>query len=191
MLFPDKQALPGEELLRLARSSIEYGLAHGKPLPVEFDQLPATLAEPGATFTTLHLEGDLRGCCGILEAVSPLAVDVTQSAFRAAFEDARFAPLREHELDALHVGVSVLSPLEAMPVRSQQDLLDQLVPGETGLVIIAHGRRATFLPSVWGQLPNPSEFVAALKMKCGLKRDYWSDGLGFMRYTTTSYSEPV
>ena len=68
----------GTELLRLARSSIEYGLIHEVPLPVDCDELPREFADPAATFTTLRFEGRLRGCCGTLEAVRPLAEDVTQ-----------------------------------------------------------------------------------------------------------------
>jgi AMMECR1 domain-containing protein len=79
--------------------------------------------------------------------------------------------------------------LEPIAARSEAELLDQLRPGKDGLVIVAYGRRATFLPSVWGQLPEPQQFVAALKAKCGLRRDYWSDQLEFMRYATTSCAE--
>ena len=53
--------LQGAELLRLARGSIEYGLGHQMPLPVDCADLPEALSEPGATFTTLHLGGRLRG----------------------------------------------------------------------------------------------------------------------------------
>ena len=49
--------------------------------------------------------------------------------------------------------------------------------------------RATFLPKVWDSLSEPRMFLAALKAKCGLPEDYWSDRLEFLRYTTVSYSE--
>ncbi len=188
---PDRQNLPGTELLRLARGSIEYGLVHRKPLPVEYDDLPAALTEPCATFTTLRLEGKLRGCCGTLEAVRPLATDVSHSAFQAAFRDPRFDPVCNGELAAVRLEVSVLSPLEPMPVTDESELLDRLTPGTDGLVIIADGRRATFLPQVWEMLPDPQRFLAALKAKCGLADDYWSERLEFHRYRTTSYAEPV
>jgi AmmeMemoRadiSam system protein A len=179
----------GADLLRLARSSIEHGLIHRAPLPVSDDELPRTLAEPTATFTTLRLHGQLRGCCGTLEAVRPLAADVVYSAFRAAFRDPRFDPVGRHELGSIRLEVSVLTPLEAMPVASESDLLDRLTPGVDGLVIIADGRQATFLPKVWEMLPDPQRFLAALKVKCGLADSYWSDRLEFRRYRTTSYAE--
>ena len=177
------------ELLRLARASIEHGLAHDEPLPVDCDALPPALTALAATFTTLRLDGDLRGCCGVLEAVRPLATDVAHSAFQAAFRDSRFKPVRETELEAIRLEVSVLSAPEPITFADQPDLLDQLVPGEDGLIIVAQGRRATFLPKVWEQVPNPEKFVAALKMKCGLSENYWSEDLDFLRYTTTTYAE--
>ena len=181
----------GTELLRLARSSIEYGLIHQVPLPVDCHELPREFADPAATFTTLRFEGRLRGCCGTLEAVRPLAEDVTRSAFQAAFRDIRFEPVGEHELGVIRLEVSVLSPLESIPFSDEADLLDRLTPGIDGLIIMAEGRRATFLPKVWEMLPDPQQFLAALKAKCGLAENYWSERLEFQRYRTTSYEEAV
>lgn len=181
----------GTELLRLARGSIEYGIIHRQPLPIQCDELPPALTEPAATFTTLRFRGELRGCCGTLEALHPLAEDVTRSAFRAAFRDPRFDPVGEDELGAIRLEVSVLSPLESMPVTDEAELLDRLMPGTDGLVIVADGRHATFLPQVWETLPDPRQFLAALKAKCGLATGYWSERLEFQRYQTTSYTESV
>ena len=189
MHSPERQELPGDELLRLARGSMEYGLVHGEPLPVVYRELPQVLVDPAATFTTLRLGADLRGCCGTLEPLLPLATDVTRSAFRAAFEDPRFAPVREAELAAINVEVSVLSPLQPMTFVSEADLLEQLRPGTDGLVIVASGQRATFLPKVWDMLPEPDRFLAQLKRKCGLSEDYWSARLEFLRYEAVTFIE--
>lgn len=179
------------EIVRLARASIEHGLVHAEPLPVNCEELPRALAHPAATFTTLHIEDRLRGCCGTLEAVRPLAADVAYSAFRAAFRDPRFERVRAHELGSIRLEVSVLSPLEPITVADEADLLDRLQPGIDGLVIVAEGRQATFLPKVWETLPEPEQFLAALKSKCGLAETYWSDRLEFRRYRTASYAEAV
>ncbi|MDH3482105.1 MAG: AmmeMemoRadiSam system protein A [Gammaproteobacteria bacterium] len=186
---PDRADLPGRELLRLARGSIEYGLVELEPLPIDCDELSTALLEPRATFTTLRLDGQLRGCCGTLEAMRPLAEDVTHSAFRAAFRDPRFGPVDSGELCSITLEVSVLSALESIPATGEADLVNQLTPGTDGLVVVADGRRATFLPKVWEMLPDPQHFVAALKAKCGLAGDYWSERLEFQRYRTTCYAE--
>lgn len=191
MRVSDRENLPGAELLRLARGSIEYGFIHREPLPIICDKLPRVLTEPGATFTTLRFEGELRGCRGTLEAAHPLAKDVTRSAFLAAFRDPRFGPVGEDELSVITLEVSVLSPLESIPVTDEADLLDRLTPGADGLVIVADGRRATLLPKVWEMMPDPRQFLAALKAKCGLADDYWSERLEFQRYRTTSFVESV
>lgn len=189
MHSPEKNTVSGTLLLGLARGSIDYGFVHRKPLPVDFEAFPAALAEPRATFTTLHADGKLRGCCGTLEASRPLATDVSHSAFRAAFRDPRFDPLGREESDAISLEVSVLSPMEPMIVANEADLISQLEPGIDGLVLIEGWRRATFLPKVWESLPEPRKFLAQLKVKCGLAGNYWSDQLEFHRYHTTTYTD--
>ncbi len=189
MLLFDPLDTIGNELVRLARGSIEYGLVHGEPLPIRFDGMPEVMADPAATFTTLRLDGKLRGCVGNLESMRPLAQDVAHTAFQAAFRDPRFDPVAQHEISAIRLEVSVLSPMESFPVRDEDDLLAKLEPGKDGLVISLGTRRATFLPKVWDQLPKPAAFLAALKMKCGLENDFWSERLEFQRYKTTTYVE--
>ena len=190
MRLPEDTGASGTVLLGLARGSIEYGLEHGMPLPVMLEEFPAALAEPAATFTTLRRAGQLRGCCGRLEATQPLASDVAHSAFEAAFRDPRFDPLRRDELAGLDLEVSVLTPMETMSVADEADLLRQLQPGMDGLVIVDGLRRATFLPKVWESLPEPLRFLEQLKLKCGLPQNYWSSQLEFRRYRTTTYAEP-
>ena len=179
----------GTLVLGLARGSIEHGLDHGEPLPLRAGELSGELNEPAATFTTLRQAGELRGCCGTLEAAQPLAADVVHTAFRAAFRDPRFDPVVRGELDGIRLEVSVLTPLEPMRVVDEADLLERLVPGTDGLVIVEGRRSATYLPKVWEMLPDPRQFVAQLKVKCGLPGDYWSERLEFLRYGTTTYSE--
>ncbi len=190
MRSTDTKETLGTELLRLARGSIEHGLIHNKPLPIRVEGMPDVLGEPAATFTTLRADGKLRGCVGNLESVRPLAKDVVHTAFRAAFRDPRFDPVVQHELSTIRLEVSVLSPVEPFAVSDEADLLERLEPRADGLVIGLGSRRATFLPKVWDQLPNPDEFLSALKVKCGLEKDFWSERLEFHRYRTTTYAEP-
>lgn len=189
MPSPEGNKIPGSFLLGLARDSIEYGFEHGAPLTVQTDSLPQALAEPAASFTTLRHNGELRGCCGRLEASQPLASDVAYSAFQAAFRDSRFEPVRRDEFPGIHLEVSVLSPMQPMSVSDETDLLRQLEPGVDGLVVVEGLRRATFLPKVWESLPDPRQFVAQLKAKCGLPAHYWSPRLEFLRYSTTTFTE--
>ena len=71
----------------------------------------------------------------------------------------------------------------------EQDLLAQLRPGIDGLIIEDHGRRGTFLPSVWQSLPQREDFLRHLKAKAGLPEQYWSDSIRCYRYTTEMIKE--
>jgi AmmeMemoRadiSam system protein A len=170
-------------LVTLARSSIEHGLVHGRPLAVEPGAQEPALREPAASFVTLELRSALRGCIGTLEAHRPLAVDVAENAFAAAFRDPRFAPLARFELADLEVHVTLLSPLERLAAASETELLAQLRPGIDGLVLRVGERRATFLPAVWEDLPDPVAFLRALRRKAELPAEAWPAGAEAWRYT--------
>lgn len=175
----------GVILLAIARGAIAEELGLKKP---PFVGAP-WLQEPGETFVTLHLNGQLRGCIGSLSANRPLREDVADNARAAAFHDARFEPLSRSEFDQIDLEVSLLSPLEPIPVESQAQLLTRLRPGVDG-VVLEYGRwRGVFLPQVWDQLPDPETFLAHLKQKAGLRPDFWADGIRFARFTVTKWRE--
>lgn len=171
-------------LLDLARASIHHGLQAGRPLAAALAGLAAELVMPRASFVTLERGGRLRGCIGSLEAWRPLAVDVAENAFAAAFRDPRFPPLRGDEAADLAIHLSLLTPAVAMVFSSEADLLAQLQPGVDGLILAEGPCRGTFLPSVWAELPTPQLFLLQLKRKAGLAVDYWSPGVRIWRYTT-------
>jgi hypothetical protein len=174
-------------LLALAKASIQHGLQTGRPLKIDLADYPVELQELRATFVTLNIHHQLRGCIGVLEAFRPLAEDVAENAYSAAFRDARFPPLTAHEFKDLHIHLSVLTPAEPISFTSEQDLLSQLQPGIDGLILQSGVRRGTFLPSVWETLPNPVQFLRHLKQKAGLPPDYWTDTIRVSRYLTESF----
>jgi AmmeMemoRadiSam system protein A len=175
----------GAALIAAARGAIEgaFGRLDHRARP------HAALEEPGATFVTLEQDGELRGCIGSLVAHRKLAVDVRENALAAAFRDPRFAPLTSRELEATTVEVSLLAPPAAFDVAGEDDLLSRLEPGVDGIVIELGARRATFLPQVWESLPDPRDFVGALKRKAGLPADFWSPEVRVSRYTVARWHE--
>ena len=173
-----------QQLLDLAKASIQYGLQTGKPLKTKLSDYPSELQEQRASFVTLHINHKLRGCMGVVEAIRPLAEDIAENAYAAAFKDTRFPPLAVHELKDLEIHLSLLTPAEPMLFTSEQDLLGQLRPGLDGLVLQEGHRRGTFLPSVWETLQTPKQFLSHLKQKAGLPSDYWSDTIRIRRYRT-------
>lgn len=160
-----------QRLLDLAKSSIQHGLQTGRPIKVNLADFPAELTEHRATFVTLHKHHQLRGCIGMLEAVRPLAEDIAENAFLAAFKDPRFPPLACDEFGELEIHLSLLTTAEPVSFTSEKDLVAQLQPGVDGLILEEGRRRGTFLPSVWEQLPQPEQFLRHLKQKAGLAPD--------------------
>lgn len=148
-----------------------------------------------ATFITLTLNGQLRGCIGTLKAHRALCDDVINNAVAAAFQDPRFCPLSSDEFSRLEIAVSILSQPAPLVFESEEDLLAQLVPGEDGLVLrdqaVSPPAAGTFLPAVWASLPEPEEFLMALKQKAGLPKGYWSQTLIIERYRAEKFSGPV
>ena len=67
----------GPALLRIAMTSMAYGMAGGKPLKCDPGSYPPALGETVASFVTLHLAGKLRGCIGSLAAARPLGNPAT------------------------------------------------------------------------------------------------------------------
>ena len=176
----------GSTLLALARQAIAHHLGRAQAPVVPDDP---RLREKGATFITLTKDGDLRGCIGSLRRSRTLGDDVLANAVAAAMEDPRFPPLEAEELDAIAIEVSVLSEPEFLDFFGEEELLAQLRPGEDGLIIFSGCRSATFLPQVWEQLPEPQQFLAALKHKAGLSPHREVAGLMAARYQVQKWKE--
>ena len=174
-------------LLGIAARSVRHGLAHGKACAVDLERLPPALRERRATFVTLSSNHRLRGCIGSLAVTRPLAEDVAHNAHAAAFTDPRFPPVRENDLEALGIRISVLSSPVPMQVESEADLVSQLRPRVDGLVIRDGEKRATFLPSVWKGIPEPARFVRELARKAGWPAGHWSGTVRAWRYTTEEF----
>ena len=175
----------GAALITTARGAIDA--AFGRPAPRVRPH--AALDRAGATFVTLKQDGELRGCIGSLEAHRLLAVDVRENALAAAFGDPRFAPLALRELDVTTVEVSLLSPAARVEVADEEDLLARLEPGVDGIVLELGRRRATFLPQVWETLPDPRDFIGALKRKAGMPANFWSAEMRVSRYTVAKWHQ--
>jgi AmmeMemoRadiSam system protein A len=178
-------------LLELARSAIEKELTGATALAVSVEDAPPALHEEGASFVTLHKRsGALRGCIGSLVARRSLIEDVQANAKAAAFQDPRFPPLQEEELDNIVIEVSILSAPEPLAYDGPEDLIAELRPNVDGVVLERGWNRATFLPQVWEQLPEPEKFLAHLCYKAGLPPDAWrNQDVKISTYQVEKFSE--
>jgi len=168
-------------------------LAIAKQLDIAIDEPAITgklwLDKPAATFVTLTINGQLRGCIGTLEAHRALIEDVTANAKAAAFEDPRFPPLTPDDFFSVKVEVSVLTELEAMHAHSENIALSKLRRGIDGLVFKFGMYKATFLPQVWEQLPDADDCLGHLKVKAGRSAEFWHPEVLLFKYQVKKYRE--
>jgi MEMO1 family protein len=176
-------------LARALLSRARNAIARALDLPTAAEPGHPALDSPGATFVTLHLDGELRGCVGGLSAERPLADDVRMHALAAAFRDPRFEPLAVEEFAELDIEVSLLEPAQPVAARTEAEAHQALQPGIDGVLLEWRGRSATFLPQVWQQLPLPAEFLGALKRKAGLAADFWHHELRLSRYRVRKFAQ--
>lgn len=162
-------------LLQLARDALFIGV-RGDPLPaMDLEEIPDRLTQFGATFVTLTIEEELRGCIGSLEAKRPLAEDVRVHAVAAAMDDYRFPPVNEHEVDKITIEISRLTPPQLIKSQDAEDLISQIRPGIDGVILKRGIRRATFLPQVWRKVPKVEQFLEMLCRKMGAQSDCWRE----------------
>jgi len=171
-------------LLRVARGAIEARLTSGRQPP-----RPAAgpvLERPQGAFVTLtrRVDGDLRGCIGLLEPQQPLVDTVARAAVAAATEDERFDPVTRDELGGIAVEISVLGPLA--PVKPED-----VEVGRHGLLIRSGVRQGLLLPQVatehgWDLVT----FLGRTCVKAGLPEDAWrKPGVEIRAFTAEVFGE--
>lgn len=170
------------ELLTLCRNSLEEFLKHGTKHCRE--STSPELLERRGVFVTLRTDGELRGCIGVPEPVSPLFQAAQECAMSAARFDPRFFPMTEAELPGVKVEISVLSPLEFM------ESIDSIVIGVHGLLLNHQGRRGLLLPQVpvehgWDR----EEFLEQLCRKAHLPATAWKEGAKIQRFSAFVFGE--
>jgi AmmeMemoRadiSam system protein A len=175
-------------LMAVARQSIAHGLSANKKLSVDPTDYSDNLQQQRATFVTLNIQKQLRGCIGTLDAYQSLVADVAEHAYAAAFKDPRFPPVTSAEFGKLEIHISVLTPPVPVHFSSEQELVQQVRPGIDGLILEYKFNRGTFLPSVWESLPDTKDFLRHLKLKAGLEQNFWDNAIKISRYETLSIS---
>jgi AmmeMemoRadiSam system protein A len=167
-------------LLRLAHQAIEARLAG---IELNLVASSAHLEERRGAFTTLRLDGELRGCVGYVLPLYSLYRTVAETAVGAAFHDVRFPPLRAEEAPRLKIDISVLSAIEPI-------LPDHIEVGLHGLVITYSGRRGLLLPQVavergWDR----RTFLEQTCLKSGCPPDAWQRGAIIEAFTAEIFGE--
>ena len=124
-------------------------LAH-RAIKSRFDDSPEpelgldseTLRINCGAFVTLKIDGNLRGCIGLIEGIRPLYQTVIEMAQASAFNDPRFTPLTRAEFDRIEIEISVMTPPREI------SSLDEIEVGKHGLIIRKGYNSGLLLPQV-------------------------------------------
>jgi hypothetical protein len=138
-----------EELLSLARRTIEVYLEEGISPDVDTASLSNIMKSKYGAFVTLHKKGKLRGCIGMFNPEEPLYETVQNMAIAAATQDYRFPRVKMEELDEIDIEISVLSPMKKIEDVKEIEI------GTHGIYIKKGYSSGTLLPQVateqkWG-----------------------------------------
>ena len=142
------------------------------------------LAEMRGAFTTLYLNGALRGCVGYVFPSCPV--------YRAVAETARTAAFRRQPLLSRHAGrssqllaieLSILTP--PRPISAED-----IEVGRHGILIGWQGRRGLLLPQVavergWDRFT----FLEQTCLKAGLPPDAWQKGAAIEAFSAEIFGE--
>lgn len=172
-------------LFAIARDTLAWCVNGGKG-KFDFSRYTITplMKSDMATFVTLKIRGDLRGCIGSLAPVAPLYQSVHDNAVNAALRDPRFEPVGPSELPRIEVDVSVLSPIRDIASVADFKL------GQQGIIIEKGHRRAVYLPEVAvEQKWSVEETLSSLSMKAGLPSGAWREGARFQVFESVVLSE--
>ncbi len=155
----------------------------GKAFAFDAYTLTPVMQADTATFVTLKIGGNLRGCIGSLEPYEPLYLSVHHNAVQAALRDPRFRPVHAAEVGRIHLDVSLLSPIRAIASP------DEFAPGRHGIILTKGRARAVYLPEVaveqgWTR----EQTLDSLSEKAGLSADAWRTGAHFQLFESVALS---
>ena len=171
-------------VMDIIKASIYSNLKNEEFIP---RNIPCVLTQYGASFITLKLNNELRGCIGSIYPKKPLILDLIDNAKNAAFQDTRFSPLTEEEFFDIEISASLLSAIERINFKDEKDLLSKIFPH--GIIIVEKDKRAVYLPIVWEQLPDREIFLNSLKEKAGLPPEYFSRTFEAYKFDTICINE--
>ena len=132
------------------------------------------LKEFKASFVTLNIDNNLRGCIGSIIPHRILLEDIIQNAKSSAFKDPRFLPLTKEEFKNIDIEISLLTTPKQLEYNSIDDLRDKVKIGIDGVILKEGDKQATFLPQVWEQLTDFDSFFLHLVDKANLDNDVFN-----------------
>lgn len=161
----------GKILVKLARETVKRKFKTGR---FYIKKINNKLKIKKGVFVTIETfpEKKLRGCIGFIKPFYPLYEAVQRASYSAAFEDFRFLPLKEKELEKVIFKISILSEPKLIKVKHPKEYKQKIELGRDGLILVYGSNQGVFLPEVpieanW----NKEEYIENLCFKAGLTPD--------------------
>ena len=160
-------------LIGLARQSLVEFFTGGDKEDQEFPVDDETVS---GVFVTLKHDGMLRGCRGCVEGAYPLRKTIWEVSRSSAFDDPRFNPMEQEELEGLEISISLLGMMEQVKVKDPSQFREKIQLGRVGICLRLKGSSALFLPEVAPEQGwNVEITLRQLCRKAGLKDDDWQN----------------
>ena len=181
-MIPPRPALDESQrlgLLRIARVAIAGAIgsdeagagAATQGSSGEGGEPEGVLEEPWGAFVSVHVDGRLRGCVGMISPRQSLRETVRECAQAAATRDTRFHALSREELSRARIDISVLTP--PVPVAE----FGTIEVGRHGLIVSRGHQRGLLLPQVASEEGwNRETFLDHTCRKAGLPPGDWRRG---------------
>lgn len=145
LIQEEKRVISKDELVNLARKTIENYITKNITITVPEDASDEITKNKAGVFVSLHKFCELRGCIGtFLPTKSSIAEEIIRNAIAAATEDYRFDRVTEEELKYLEINVDVLN--EPVKINS----IDELDAKKYGVIVYSGFKRGLLLPDIEG-----------------------------------------
>jgi AmmeMemoRadiSam system protein A len=181
---PELTAQEQQTLFAIAEETLKWCVA-GKTTGFDFSgyEITKKLTEKTATFVTLKINHNLRGCIGTLVPIEELYKSIHHNAINAAIHDHRFMPVTNKDLPAIDIHLSILSPITEIKT------IDDFNIGEHGIIIEKGRYSAVFLPEVAiEQHWTKTDTLEALSQKAGMAKDAWKEDTKYQIFSSVALS---
>ena len=143
--------------VKWARENLESYIQTRRLLDIP-DKISSEFTGRKGVFVSIKKNGQLRGCIGTISATKKnIAEEIQANVLKAAFEDPRFEPIEEDELNNLTYSVDILEKPESIAG------IEELNPEIYGVIVRKGWKQGLLLPMLEGintpknRLPLPSK----------------------------------
>jgi MEMO1 family protein len=150
--------------VQLARQALEHYVLEQKVMAPP-EPILEEMSHQAGCFVSLKMNGQLRGCIGTVDPVTPnIAAEIIRNAICAGTQDDRFFPVEAEDLDQLIYSVDILSKEETVHSLAELD------PQRYGLIVVKGERSGLLLPNIEG-VETADEQIQITKQKAGIGQD--------------------